>query len=221
MQNRITIPNISIEVTRKCNLKCRHCCRGEAQNKDISPIYFDILLNQVNYIDHLTFTGGEPSLNTESMNLFIDKCVEKGVKIRWISIVTNGIRITQDFVDVCDKMYSFAKLDVCLSDDKFHLEQKRYNDSLLRDKPYYRKQSSIRNFMLKVLKEGRGAYLKEASCRAGAGLSYNFLPNEHITLNVEGQIIRGIDWSYMNQKKFYLCDVDKIEKLHNKTRCYA
>ena len=62
----ISIQNLAIEVTRKCNIKCAHCLRGDSQNKDIDLKYIDILLDQVNYIGHFCPTGGEPSLNIKA-----------------------------------------------------------------------------------------------------------------------------------------------------------
>ena len=70
------INNLMIEVTRRCNLKCDHCLRGDAQNKDISTEYIDALLDQVTSIGSVTFTGGEPFLATYIIDYFLNKLKE-------------------------------------------------------------------------------------------------------------------------------------------------
>ena len=51
------IENLCVEVTRKCNMKCAHCLRGDAQNMDINTCYIDTLLENVSGIGSITFTG--------------------------------------------------------------------------------------------------------------------------------------------------------------------
>ena len=53
---------VVIEVTRRCNMNCAHCLRGDAQNLDISidviDRFFDAFANGAD-ISTITFTGGE------------------------------------------------------------------------------------------------------------------------------------------------------------------
>ena len=58
--------NVFIEVTRRCNMCCAHCLRGDAESIDIQEKYIDAFLDNFEkgaYISSLTFTGGEISLN--------------------------------------------------------------------------------------------------------------------------------------------------------------
>lgn len=209
---RISINHLSVEITRKCNLKCAHCCRGSAQNINIDYEYIDSLLDQVNHIHHLTFTGGEPSLNVPAMQYFIDECDRKSVKIDIVVIVTNGIYIKQDFIDLCidiDRQLN-RKVYVYVSDDKYHIIQKRYDDSLLSTLPFYQKHKP-----LVILSEGRGRYLKESvsyGAKASAFIyTTHFEDKSHyITLNAFGEIINGIDFSYENQKYHKMCNVKDL-----------
>ena len=61
---KLSIDNLIIEITRRCNMACAHCLRGDAQNIDIDPSYMLKLLrdNNIDYISMVTFTGGEPTL---------------------------------------------------------------------------------------------------------------------------------------------------------------
>lgn len=58
--------DVVIEVTRRCNMCCAHCLRGDAEAVDIQERYIDAFLDSfanAGYISSLTFTGGEISLN--------------------------------------------------------------------------------------------------------------------------------------------------------------
>lgn len=58
--------SVFIEVTRRCNMCCAHCLRGDAESIDIQEKYIDAFLDSFEtgaYISSLTFTGGEISLN--------------------------------------------------------------------------------------------------------------------------------------------------------------
>ena len=45
---KTAIDYLSVEITRKCQLKCAHCMKGEAQNIDMSVEVIDKLLESVN-----------------------------------------------------------------------------------------------------------------------------------------------------------------------------
>ena len=55
-----------IEVTRRCNMQCRHCLRGDAQNVDISneiiDRFFDGFADGA-VIENVVFSGGEITVN--------------------------------------------------------------------------------------------------------------------------------------------------------------
>ena len=59
MGNKLNIYNLVLEVTRRCNMCCAHCLRGEAQNMDMQKETIDKLLDQTDSISMVTFSGGE------------------------------------------------------------------------------------------------------------------------------------------------------------------
>ena len=105
----ILIQNLAIEVTRKCNLKCDHCLRGDSQKLNIPLVYIDILLNQVYSIGHFCPTGGEPSLNVPAIKYFIDGCKKRHIPIETFYIATNGVKITEEFIEICKELYDMCK----------------------------------------------------------------------------------------------------------------
>jgi len=54
---------VMIEVTRQCNLECKHCLRGNQQKISVNMWDVDTLFTIIKYIDTLVLTGGEPALH--------------------------------------------------------------------------------------------------------------------------------------------------------------
>lgn len=220
---KITIGNLGIEVTRRCNIQCKHCLRGTFQKRDISLHYIDTLLDQVGHIKHFCPTGGEPSLNTEAIQYFIDGCKKRGIVIDTGLIFTNGVNIKQDFIDVCNELNNLCefKFNVILSNDKYHTDEADYDETLLSQLPFYsRKYESDYNDLkggMMMHKEGLATiwyptYAKMKS--AAASINVFTLYKNPIYLNVEGSIINGCDWSYNNQNRHKLCRVESISKYY-------
>lgn len=59
---RLIFNDLTIELTRRCNMCCSHCLRGDAQDKSMHIAHIDALLDQTQVIGHLHFAGGEPTL---------------------------------------------------------------------------------------------------------------------------------------------------------------
>ena len=96
---------IEVEITFRCNLKCRHCNRFCNSEKDynLSRSKFDMDIEHINYLCNeirrfpkkrfhtLRIIGGEPLMSdilTEALNIFKDLVIEGF--IHDIIIVTNG-----------------------------------------------------------------------------------------------------------------------------------
>ena len=62
MDKKITFARLDLELTRRCNLACRHCYNGAAQDVDITSAMLDRLLNQTAEIGQLIIKGGETLL---------------------------------------------------------------------------------------------------------------------------------------------------------------
>jgi organic radical activating enzyme len=206
------IDHLAIEITRKCNIQCEHCIRGYAQNRNVPLRYIDILLDRVEYIGHFCPTGGEPSLNIPAIQYFIDGCIDRQIRIGRFYISTNGINIKQDFIDICLDLYNLCDdkqhCSVQISNDKYHLERRKYDDILLSCLPFYSKRYTEGSDMKGVVVyEGLAAKndLKIAKhyFRSAKGKLY---------LNAEGDFIDGDCWSYENQKHHKLCNIYDLIK---------
>ena len=122
----LQISTLVLEVTRKCNLRCVHCLRGNPQRVTMTPEILNQTLSHVEEISSITFTGGEPSLASEVIDQFVDICLWNKIRYNSFYIVTNGKTRNgfQKFMAAVDRLYSYAdEPGVCcltLSRDQYH-----------------------------------------------------------------------------------------------------
>lgn len=155
------IENLCVEVTRKCNMKCAHCLRGDAQNMDINTCYIDTLLENVSGIGSITFTGGEPSLNIQAIEYMLEKCQEMNIPVCSFYIVTNGKENALPLAIACLKWYAYCEDDeemcgLALSRDKFHDKVGYNNESILRGLKFFREDKFTDFNKVYIINEGRG-----------------------------------------------------------------
>jgi MoaA/NifB/PqqE/SkfB family radical SAM enzyme len=93
------MPRIVIELTNRCNLRCQHCFDGRHGGREDLPL--DVLGHilaeaQSNGFDHLSFTGGDPTVHREFAEILRLTC-EAGYQF---SFVTNGWNFVQVYPTV-------------------------------------------------------------------------------------------------------------------------
>jgi organic radical activating enzyme len=216
--------DLIIEVTRACNLCCEHCLRGDAEEKTISNKTIDLLLNQTEYISSLTFTGGEPTLEPDTIIYIIDQIMEKSIPVGNFYIVTNGTVFHKElffkliefywYCDDMDESNDFSAGGLSVSIDPYHyntseddLENIHKWKSLVFYKDYkensheyslidegYANQNGIGNRALE-LKEAKFETEIEGTCIYFEELVY---------LNVNGEIVNDCDMSYETQEEHIL-----------------
>ena len=99
---------LSFEVTRRCNLCCAHCMRGEPQDKDINNNVIDKALDETNYIDLLNCTGGEPLLNVDAIEYIVDQIIKRKMNIRGFTITTNGTILEQRVAEQLNRIGKYV-----------------------------------------------------------------------------------------------------------------
>lgn len=121
---KIGISELVLEITRKCNMSCKHCLRGAAQDLDMDTIVIDKLLENISYIGSVCFTGGEPSLNPGVIRYFLDRCKALKIEIYSFYVVTNGSFYSQEFIDILIDVYAYSSDKesnaLLISIDKYH-----------------------------------------------------------------------------------------------------
>lgn len=216
MKNKMTIHTAIIEITRRCNMKCEHCLRGDAENCDINQKDIDSFMEKVSYISSLTITGGEPSLKPKTIRYIIQSAKKHEVSIGNFYVATNAKKITEEFVLSLLSLWLYCEENeisvVHWSNDQYH-ENSREGIKMLRALSFAsaRYEDTERNNRL-IIPEGRAKYWGEGLPRSDYGFE---IDEERVTegavyLNAKGQIISGCDWSYENQEDHFVCDIDEL-----------
>lgn len=113
-----------IEITSKCNLKCKYCYAStNSQHNEIAKQKVIKLIEELSAlgIKHIEFTGGEPLLNGYLKD-YIEHALSHSMKIR---IATNGTLFNDNIVDYF--ISSNIQIQVSLHEVLQHVIQKRYN----------------------------------------------------------------------------------------------
>lgn len=113
---------LAIEITRKCNLKCEHCMRGESQDSSITKEIIDKIFKNVEDCQSVAFLGGEPLLEIELIEYLVTKII-KNWNTEVIQLTTNGTlkdkRIIEIFNTFC-KSKQYRQAFIIISADEFH-----------------------------------------------------------------------------------------------------
>lgn len=145
---KLVVNNLCIEVTRRCNYKCLHCMRGDAQNISLSTDDIEIIFHndyfKITKINQLVITGGEPTLNAAAIIKIIDGIISDGIVIDSFIMVTNGSIYHQKIVDSLNNFYNYFqingdsnKFDLICSLDQFHKTPKQSNFDKYKELPYF------------------------------------------------------------------------------------
>ena len=133
----LNVVNLSLEVTKRCNFKCRHCLKGEAQEEDLDLNVIAKIFKRGVIVQNLQFTGGEVFMVPDLFHKIVDRIISSGAMVNHANIVTNGTyytkQIEQDlrrlsiYISRCNSMVSGANyqnpISLELSDDEYHQEQ--------------------------------------------------------------------------------------------------
>lgn len=111
MKNKTRMNCLCFELTRRCNMNCDFCCRGDAQNIDITPKIIDATLNKVkNYeINMIRITGGEPFLNKDGFIYLVNEIVRRNIMILEFFVFTNGTIIDGEIKEALIKIGKHCK----------------------------------------------------------------------------------------------------------------
>lgn len=124
MKGEIKYWDLAVEITRRCNMSCAHCMRGEAQDMDISTEVIDHLLDNVRRIENLVLTGGEPSLNVKAIDYIAQQIEARGIYLGSFYIVTNAKEVSEPFLRALLRMFSLTECregnGIAWSHDVFH-----------------------------------------------------------------------------------------------------
>lgn len=121
------IDNLVIEVTRFCNMNCPHCLRGTRQRKKFNTSLLNNIFDDVEYVSVLTFTGGEPLTQVNTIIEIFDYLEQHHIQLGAFYIVSNGTIYSKKLMDTLKYFYDHYvdEKDICafeISQDQYHYE---------------------------------------------------------------------------------------------------
>ena len=146
---KLDISNLTIEVTRLCNLECIHCLRGESENKFISDNTINNLMKNINSIGLLTITGGEPLIAINNINKLVESIKKNNIKIDNIQLITNGTILSSKTLKCLKQLQEISNLHLYISSDRFHLielQNKGLIDLYERNKDIYKELLNAKEY---------------------------------------------------------------------------
>lgn len=99
IQTKVLVQDMVIEITRRCNMACEHCLRGDAQALDITREQLFQIFQPVSSVGVLAFSGGEPSLRPELLMEALEVAKLCNVAVDQVYIVTNGKEVSDKFLE--------------------------------------------------------------------------------------------------------------------------
>jgi len=213
------VSDLCLEITRRCNMRCAHCLRGEPQRAEMSVLTMEKVFAQINSVGNLLFTGGEPSLAPFKMTEARIICKRNRIDVSGLMLVTNGKYFSREFKIELEAWKNYTdEMYIAVSRDQFHdmhipENHLEWLEDLTESEVCVR--SSIPASM--IIPEGRGYYVsgfQKFAQRSCAGFSFygkddgEFDLEGEIYVNALGQVIDGGDFSYESQEDHIICTVD-------------
>ena len=219
------INELVIEITRRCNLACQHCLRGEPQNVDISDETINKALEGITGIGTITFTGGEPSLAVDRIQYIYKQIKKRGIDLGGFYVVTNGKIASRELMNVLIDLYAIVDYieegigGLVISKDQYHEyelpeEERKAADKLYKALSFYRPEDRKGDIKM-LINEGRAQ---------GMGQREVYLENlivetddddnperveSTIYINALGDVITSCDMSFESQEENKIGNVNK------------
>ena len=220
---KLTIHDLCIETTRRCNMACAHCMRGDAMDRDLDPALLDKLFSRLSGIGNVTPTGGEPSLNPAALLQIRDAILKYNIPVAGVYLVTNGKEITDEFLHNFLSLLLATEMDpevsgLALSQDMFHDKISYANKAKLAMFSCFRDDDKKTDWTrTPVLNIGRGAEIVIVSNRdpyrpqntLNCWFNNDTIQlSEVLTLTVDGYLLPYGDYSYEEVENLAICNVN-------------
>lgn len=210
-----------LEVTRRCNMTCAHCLRGDWKDLNteeplnISPAVLDALFSKVGHISSLALTGGEPLLDHKLLSLIVSKLKEHEVSVGCFYIRTNGSVCSSEVLQALAALYFMAEEKDCCA---VEVSQDNHHDDVKNTKAYQLLQclKFVRDAEFRkdsgMLTQGNAEWNGIGPCdRYPTPASY-VIEDDCVTegefyVTVSGDVIGGCDFSYDNMDEYFVCTV--------------
>lgn len=209
------VNDLIIEVGRNCPMRCPHCLRGDAENLAIDFETAKKIIDNVDAIGNITFTGGEPMLYAAIVIKIIDYIMSQKKSVDSFYIATSGKVVVKKLIFKLAEFYgyivenngdeTYSQLD--FSFDQFHekVELPRY----LKAFSFVHYRSDIPEGG--VINEGR-AQENGIGRRPKDPVDFYIDDDcvEMLYVNAKGSLLPDCDYSYETQEELTFVSVNDI-----------
>lgn len=99
--------NLALELTRRCNLNCRHCSRGKAEDKCMSDEVIDKIFSKIDMVNLLQFVGGETTLVPDRLRATLEAVKKYETRIATLLMFTNGTNISDEVIQTLNEFREY------------------------------------------------------------------------------------------------------------------
>lgn len=107
-QVNYALKNVVFELTRRCNLSCGHCLKGDAQNVDMSDEVMDAFFGKVGAICHLSLGSGEIGLVPERIEKLTEMLNKHQTFVKQVYLYTNATAVSDRFIDALKSLEQYV-----------------------------------------------------------------------------------------------------------------
>ena len=208
------ISSIAIEMTRRCNMTCEHCLRGDARNVDLLPGVIEALVYEIDQriveCEYLIFTGGEPLMNHKPIIWALKELMKAHpfVSVPQFDIVTNGsfwhpdlILTLIEYHALCTIHQGESGCTICVSTDQYHDGPDELIHEMYRSLYFYSPSKEGNIEPKSIIDQGRAHQHSLAEREDMPGLS------DTVYITYDGNVLFGCDYSYDNMPKHYIGNI--------------
>lgn len=223
MAIKANVYDLVFEVTRRCNLCCEHCLRGDAENLDLGREIVDKTLDCIEGIGCLTLSGGEPSLNMPIVKYIFSEIRRRKIPLGSFYVVTNGIANQMELAQTLLENITYCdEPDVCgvaISKDIYHDNAKNECDSPVHYLSFYRDDKENGDYYSGkgIIRRGRaasddfdGGRFKDPDIDPEIEVGSELYIGGTLYVSAAGEVRADCDLSYDMMKNYLVTTVDKL-----------
>lgn len=194
---------VIIELTRRCNMRCDHCLRGDTQDMNISDEILDNFFRKIkgSHITYIALTGGEVSLVPDRIEAVIKYAKKYHVDMGSFYIVTNAKIVPDKFLIAVIKLHAYCSDNkmsgLKYSTDHYHEELNASNIQKLQVFSFTNPKGDLSQDA--ILSEGRGENINWRPLDISPYKFENGWIDGDVYLNCKGNIVPSCDLSYESQ----------------------
>ena len=219
---KLRFESLVLEITRRCNMTCAHCMRGEAQDVDISDEVIEELFKNTGYIKRLVLTGGEPSLAPDIIDSIVYFSKKYECEIGSFFCATNAKEYSLVFQTALCRLAEYCenkeKCVLTVTIDQFHEKPSWEAVHQYHSIPFYKAVGE--KWMLsesEIIDRGNAnknsiGFFDINTPEYLFGISENqdsIVVKDRLYINVFGDVLLDVDLSYEGQRHHAIGDILK------------